>query len=144
TLSSFREAPMRTPLSLLWLGLLPGLLLAADAPKGYQKKVAVGAATRLDWTFALANRSLAEPAADWLPGYDSTKQSYELFVPPDYDPKKSYPLVAFISPGGDPAGWKQFEPACKRLGVLFASPYAAGNDVPSRKRVRLVLDVLDD
>jgi predicted esterase len=117
---------------------------AADATKGYQAKVKVGAATRLDWTFAVANQSVDPAPANWLGDYESSKQNYELFVPADYTPKKAYPVVLFIAPGNEPGGWKAWEPICKKEGVIFASPYAAGNDVPGKRRARLVLDVLDD
>src|SRR5271167_1018259 len=41
------------PLFCLALGLAPAAASAADAPKGYQAKVKVGAATRIDWIFAV-------------------------------------------------------------------------------------------
>jgi poly(3-hydroxybutyrate) depolymerase len=132
------------PVTVLVLGLL-----AASGPaqqiKGFQGKVKVGAATRIDWTFALSNRSLDKPPANWLPGdYDSAKQQYDLFVPPTYNPKQSYPVVLFISAGDGPAGWSQWEPVSKQQGIIFASPHGAGNNVDFKKRVRVVLDVLDD
>lgn len=118
---------------------------AADPPTGYQRQASVTAETRLDWIFALANQSVPKPPAEWqLDGYDSKKQHYELFVPPGYSPKKSYPLVLFISAGGNPAGWKSWEAVCKDKGILFASPHEAGNDVPMERRVHVVMDVLDD
>jgi predicted esterase len=117
---------------------------AADAPRGYQPRVTVAAATRLDWVFALANQSPAKPPADWLPDYDATTQQYELFLPPKLGPRKPAPLVLFISPGNQPAGWEQWQAVCKTSGVVFASPLAAGNDCPPTRRVRIVLDVLDD
>jgi pimeloyl-ACP methyl ester carboxylesterase len=107
--------------------------------------VFVSAATRLDWTFALANRSLAEPPADWLPGYESITQTYELYAPSRKGTaKKPLPLILFLSPGNEPMGWKHFETFCKQNDVLFAGPRLAGNDCPPKKRVRIVLDVLDD
>lgn len=127
----------------LWLAL--GAADAGAAPKGYQAKVFVSAPTRLDWTFALANRSLAEPPADWLPGYDSIAQQYELFIPSHKGTaKKPLPAIVFISPGNEPMGWKHFEALCKQNDILFAGPRLAGNDCPIKKRVRIVLDVLDD
>src|SRR5947209_6810799 len=94
--------------------LIVSLLALGAAPKeGYQAKVAVTAPTRLDWTFALTNRSLDPLPADFLPDYDSTKQAFELFVPPRRDPKKPLPVVLFISPGKEPGGWKSFEAPCK-------------------------------
>ena len=116
----------------------------ATSPDGYQSKVAVTAPTRLDWTFALANQSLADPPADWLKDYDSTKQTYELYVPLKRDAKKPLPLILFVSPGNDPMGWKHFEPVCKNLGFLFAGLREAGNDCPPKRRVRILFDVLDD
>ena len=133
-------------LALLTALLHPGMAMADD-PTGYQSRVAVSAATRLDWMFPLANQSPTEPPADWLPtDYDSARQGYEAFVPPGYraESKKTWPVVLFISAGAEPAGWPQFQPVAEREGVIFASPYAAGNDCPMPRRVRIVLDVLDD
>jgi pimeloyl-ACP methyl ester carboxylesterase len=120
-----------------------GPLLAAPPP-GYHARVSVSAPTRLDWTFALANRSLENPPPEWLGEYDSTQQQYELYVPRPADSKKPLPVILFVSPSNDPAGWKHFEALCKQRGFLFAGPRGAGNDCPSKKRVRIVLDVLDD
>jgi hypothetical protein len=122
-----------------------GLTTAANAATdGYQPRVAVTAPTRLDWTFALANQSLPDPPADWLKDYDSTKQQYELYVPPKRDPKKPLPLILFVSPSDEPMGWKHFEPICKTLGFAFAGLREAGNDCPPKRRVRILFDVLDD
>ncbi|MBY0525076.1 MAG: hypothetical protein K2R98_16850 [Gemmataceae bacterium] len=132
-------------LSLLLLGF--GWLDArsADAVKGYQAKVKVSAPTRIDWTFAVSTKSVAEAPAAWLGDYDSTKQTYEVFVPPNYDAKKSYPVILFISAGDGPGGWKEWEAVCKKEGVIFASPHGAGNGTkPVQKRHRIILDVLDD
>jgi hypothetical protein len=136
---------MRSTLALLFV-LGAGLTAAAAPPgPGYHAKVNVSAPTRLDWTFALSNRSLETAPDGWLPGdYDSTKQTYELFVPERKDQKKPYGLVLFVSPGDGPTGFKQFEGPCKELGLLFVSVYGAGNSCPTKKRVRIVLDVLDD
>src|SRR5262245_10914119 len=128
--------------SLTIAALLPlAALTAAPLAPGYHAKVTVGAPTRLDWTFAVSNRSLANAPDGWLPdGYDSKAQTYELFVPPRRDVKKALPVVLYISPGGTPGGaWKSFEPACKALGMIYAAPYGAGNDCPPKQRVRIVL-----
>jgi pimeloyl-ACP methyl ester carboxylesterase len=130
---------------LVSLSLIPqGSLTAAGLPPGHHAKVTVGAATRLDWTFALSNRSLVNPPADWLGSYDSKQQQYELFVPPRREAKKLLPVLLFISPGDEPMGWKRLENVCKQRGILFAEPRGAGNNCPPKKRVRIVLDVLDD
>lgn len=130
-----------TLFTLCALGLVCEL---SAAEKGYQPQVAVQAATRIDWVFAVANQSPAEPPADWLPKYDSQEQKYELFVPPKHNPAKPAPLVLFISPSKQPAGFAQWKSICEEQGAIFASPFGAGNDCETRQRVRIVLDVLDD
>lgn len=138
---------MLMPKFFRWLSLFAVLscgFVRADET-GYRKEVTVGGATRLDWTFALSNQSRVDPPEEWLRGYDSTKQRYELFVPPKpKDRKHGHPVVLFISAGDSPAGWSQLEAVCKQQGILFASPYEAGNNTPMPRRVRIVLDVLDD
>ena len=129
--------------SLCLLGLLDSAQGAPRKP-GVHEKVAVGAATRLDWTFVVASKSLAEPPAAWLGDYDSTGQTYDLFVPTRRNPKAPLPVLVFISPALDGGGWKAFEKLAQAEGVLIASPRGAGNDCPPRRRVRIVLDVLDD
>ena len=94
--------------------------------------------------FALSNQSPAEPPADWLPGYDSTAQTYELYVPAALKPGQAAGLVLFISPSDRGTGLAAFRAACDELGLVFASPHKAGNNVDTRQRVRIVLDVLDD
>jgi predicted esterase len=129
--------------SLLLLPLAGPAIAAPPAP-GYHAKLSVSAPTRLDWTFALASQSQAKPPADWLGDYDSAKVQFELFVPTRKDPKQTLPLVVFVSPGDQPSGFKSFEAPCKQLGMLFAGVYNAGNNVSPKKRVRMVLDVLDE
>jgi len=135
---------MKTKLFGLLLAFLIADVRAAEPVKGFQAKVKVTAPTRIDWTFAVATQSLAKHPASWLGDYDSTQQTYDLFVPSTYSAKQSSPLVLFISPGGGPGGWKEWEATCKKHGILFASPYGAGNNTQGKRRVRIVLDVLDD
>lgn len=104
-----------------------------EPAKGYQKKVQVSAPTRLDWTFAVATQSVVMPPANWLPAdYDSTKQHYDLFVPPNYNPKQASPFILFISPGAAPMGYSNWEAVCKQHGVLFASLYDGATTVRPR------------
>ncbi|MCE9565272.1 MAG: hypothetical protein K8U57_24835 [Planctomycetes bacterium] len=118
---------------------------AAPPPPGYSGKVSVSAPTRLDWTFLVSNQSLADPPATMLAkDYDSTKQTYELFVPMRKDAKKPAPAIVFISAGDEPAGWKAFESVCKDKGFVFIGVRGAGNGVDGPKRVRIILDCLDD
>ena len=52
--------------------------------------------------------------------------------------------MLFISPSQKPSGWRQWQKLCQQSGVIFASPFEAGNNCPNPRRVRIVLDVLDD
>ncbi|RLT04238.1 MAG: hypothetical protein DWI21_14730 [Planctomycetota bacterium] len=149
-------------LKLLICCLLLTILRTTQAEEiGYQQSVTVREATRLDWVFAVSNQSVANPPAEWLEGYDSTKQRYEVFVPPAAKgtptkpkPKSKakgkeaeqygLPLVLFISAGDQPAGWSQLQAVCQQKGIAFASPYGAGNNTSMPKRIRIVLDVLDE
>ncbi len=124
---------------------VPAMKAAAAEPlTGYHAKMSVQAVTRLDWVFAVANQSPATPPAAWLADYDSAATQYELFVPPNVKSRKSAPLVLFVSAGDDPAGWSQWQAACNQAGFIFASPFGAGNGRSMQRRVRIVLDVLDD
>jgi hypothetical protein len=117
---------------------------AAPPGVGYHPKVSVTAETRLDWTFALTNQSLTRLPANWLKDYDSTKQTYELYVPPRKSAKALYPVLLYVSPGDGSGALKTFEKVVKARGMIFASPHHVGNSVPSPQRVRIILDVLDD
>ena len=139
---------MRQPICALFVGLVVvssiGRAAETTPALGLNKKVAVTKDTRLDWTFVVSNQSLTKPLDQWKMGdYDSTKQHYDLFVPPGIEKDKSYPLIVFISAGGEPVGFDQCAALCKDSKVFFASPYNAGNG-PSLPRIRIVLDVLDD
>jgi hypothetical protein len=132
----------------LSLALPLGLVLAlagvagAAPPTGFQDKVQISAPTRLDWKFAAF--AFGPDAVKVPTDYDSRRQHYQLFVPRDYDPAKTWPLVVFISPGDDPLGWRSWQKTCEKVGALFCSPYAAGNSCPVGQRTRIVLDMLDD
>lgn len=129
-------------LTALLLVLIP---ITVRADGGYEKEVRVSAPTRLDWVFAVANQSVVNPPVDWLRGYESTSQRYEFFEPETpRGAKTGRPLVLFISASDNPVGWANLEAVCKQKGLLFASPFEAGNNTPLPRRVRIVLDVLDD
>lgn len=121
-----------------------GLKVPAADRDGHQQDAKVSDATRIDWVFALSNQSPVEPPADWLPGYDSTAQTYELYVPKGLKKGDSPGLVLFISPGDRSTGFDSLRKVCDERKLLFASPQGAGNNTDSRKRVRIVLDVLDE
>lgn len=112
--------------------------LPAQAPRD----VPVSAPTRLDWQFAahgFGPKEIPLPA-----GYDSAKQRYQLYVPAAPKKPDAWPLVLFISPGAKPMGLSAWKEVCDKEGILFCSPYNAGNGVPAGQRTRIVLDVLDD
>jgi hypothetical protein len=131
-------SPSRVSLLLLLSTTCLPTLHAQTAPRD----VTVSEATRLDWEFAVHGFG---PGAAKLPkGYDSPKQRYQLYVPAAPKKPDAWPLVLFISPGDKPAGLASWKAVCDKEGVLFCSPYAAGNAVPAGPRTRIILDVLDD
>lgn len=105
-------------------------------------KRSVAAPTRLDWKFAVIG--FGKNAATVPAAYDSTKQTYHLFVPKGHKKDKPAGLVLFISPSDQPAGWSAWQKVCETEGILFASPFGAGNGVSAGQRTRIILDVLDD
>lgn len=112
---------------------------------GQVKDVTVSAPTRIDWAFAV--RGFGKDAAQLPEKFSSTAQKYQLFVPKSDskgDAKTPRPLVLFISPSNQPAGWAAWKDVCEKEGVFFVSPYGAGNDTPAGVRTRIVLDALDD
>ncbi|MCH8828535.1 MAG: hypothetical protein IID45_03055 [Planctomycetes bacterium] len=140
--------PSKTAVLLASFGLASvsaqSLFAAEQEPRGYQPTVHVSSATRLDWIFALSNQSREKPPASWLKDYESAKQTYELFVPTNYDPKKSWPVVLFVSPGNRAMGWRCWRDVCMKRGVIFAGAHGAGNRCPTPRRVKILMDVLDD
>lgn len=118
--------------------------VALAQPRGHDKKVTVSAVGRIDFVFPLANQSPAELPGEWTPDYVATEQTYECYVPPRVKPKQPAGLILFISPGDQGTGLENFRKVCDQSGMIFASPHAAGNNCETRRRVRIVLDVLDD
>lgn len=125
------------------------IALAADA--ALQKEVAVSGETRLDWTFVVSNQSVVRPPEEWTRDYVSMQQRYDLFVPPAVKTARvtrkkpdGLPMILFISAGDTPAGWDRLESLCRQKGIVYASPYGAGNGTPTPRRAHIILDVLDD
>jgi len=121
---------------------LVALLADVAHAQGPAKEQRVAAATRIDGSFAV--QGFGKDAGKLAANFDSTKQRYQLFVPKQFDKDKPAALVLFISPSDQPAGLAVWQKVCEQHGVLFASPFAAGNNVPAAQRVRIILDVLDD
>jgi dienelactone hydrolase len=114
-----------------------------DTPEtGFRLEVAVKKPTRLDWQFAVSD--FGQDAARLPVDYESSRQRYQLYIPPAYDAAKTWPLVVFISPGDDPLGWRYWRKTCAEGGLFFCAAYGAGNNCPPGRRARIVLDMLDD
>ncbi len=117
-------------------------LAKPEPATGFRQRVPVAAETRLDWRFAA---SLLSPNAVKLPPfYESRDQRYQLFVPRGHDGREAGPLIVFISPDGEPAGWHCWQETCEGAGALCCAAVGAGNDCPVGQRTRIVLDMLDD
>lgn len=131
---------------LMTMVVIPAVYAFSDdrAPTGHIAQCRVTKATRLDWVFALANQSPAEVPPGLLENYDSTKQRFELYVPAGAGSRAAAPLILFISPGQKATGLSQFRTLCDREGVVFASPHRVGNQTPGPRRIRIVMDTLDE
>jgi hypothetical protein len=127
TTSGAHEPKFTTPYA-------PGpLVLPTDAPAGYQPtdactgyqpRVKVGAATRIDWTFCVSTRSLAQAPESWLPAdYDSRKQVYELIRAVGLRPPADLCGRAIHFSGHGAGGLGRWQPICKEQRIIFASPY---------------------
>lgn len=115
-----------------------------EPPTGYTPSVTVQTETRLDWMFVLANQSPANVPDGWLTGYDSTKQTYELFVPSKVSSRQAAPLIVFIPPSPQSSICRQWKATCEKRGVILAGVHNVANRVDMPQRVRIVMDVLDD
>jgi hypothetical protein len=125
---------------------LPALHAEAPVETGLQAEVLIKLPTRLDWEFATATLlSGVPPGARRLPpSYHSTLQRYQLYIPPAYQVNRPWPMVVFVSPGDDPLGWPAWQKVCQDRAVFFCAAYGGGNNCNPVRRVRLVLDMLDD
>lgn len=123
------------------LVVMAGLSMPSVA-QDQAKTQTVSAASRLDHAFAA--QGFGKDAARTPAGYDATKQRYQIHVPKLVRRDRPAPLVLFISPSDQPSGLAAWQSVCDQGGVLFVSPFAAGNNVPAGQRIRVILDVLDD
>lgn len=120
------------------------LLAQTDSPTGLSPSVAVQAETRLDWMFALSNQSPPKVPDGWLDGYDPTKQTYELYVPKKLASRQAAPLIVFVPPSPKSSVGRLWKDACEKHGVILSGVHNVANRTPMPKRVRIVMDVLDD
>jgi hypothetical protein len=111
---------------------------------GHHPHVSVLAPGRLDWTFVASHQSLDREPTTQTADYDSTQQTYELYVPPNYEPGRFYPMIIHVTPGSHSDAWGIWQAVAQKYGVIIAGPHKAGNDVEMGQRCRIVLDVLDD
>lgn len=132
---SMPARPVVVPVPLL----RPGLIRP-----GFNARVRVLGPSRLDWSFVTPADVLAATPREALAGYMATQTIYQLFIPPTYRANQAHPLIFFVSPSDNPNELVRFEALCRKYGVIFASPYFAGDDTTPARRIRIALDVLDD
>ena len=135
---------VRISIATVLLSAFATLPVFAAEPTGYIANQKVEAATRLDWVFPLANQSPAKLPDGFLPNYSSTEQTYELYVPKDYDESKAYPVLIYISPGSRGDSFPKFSKVCRDQKMIFISPRQVGNNVAMQRRVRITMDALDN
>ncbi len=133
----------QTVFAVVLLAGMPLLAPSAEVPEGgFQPEKAVTKPTRLDWQFVAA--AFGKEATRLPHFYLSSRQRYQLFVPPAYKPGKTWPLFVFLSPGDAPLGWRFWQKLCDEKDIFFCAAYGAGNNTPPGQRVRVILDVLDE
>lgn len=98
----------------------------------------------LDWAYVVTGSSPADTPDDLPATYTWRGQSYDFFHPNDSADGDSNPLVIYISPSNRSKGWHFWEAICRRHGVMYAGTQKAGNSIRFDRRIRIVLDVLDD
>jgi predicted esterase len=113
-------------------------------PSGYHPSIQVLAPGRLDWTFVVSQQSLDPGPTRATAGYISTLQTYELYLPPSYSPRRPNAMIIHVTAGPRSDGWLHWQTVCRNRGVILAGVHNAGNAVPMPLRARIVLDVLDD
>jgi predicted esterase len=111
---------------------------------GYHPSVFVSRPGRLDWTYVVSDSSLDPAPGAMTAGYVSTRQTYELYVPPDYNPLRPCSLIIHVATGPRSDSWAQWQNTCRAHHVILAGAHNAGNLVPTPLRARITLDVLDD
>jgi hypothetical protein len=84
-----------------------------------------------------------------IPGYDPTKQSYELYVPGGYNARLAYPMFLFASPSAQPMGYGYWKSVCQKRGIVFAGPWNgvnSGDYAPNFTKLLepILLDTLGD
>lgn len=109
-----------------------------------QQSRSVTAVSSNDWVYALTGVSSVQPPRELAANYASHKQTYDFFGPIEPIDGVSFPLIIDISPQDRPKGWYYWEPICRNLGIIYATPRGMGNGHPMEHRVRAVLDVLND
>jgi hypothetical protein len=104
-------------------------------------RVRIVAPTRLDWVFAASLEGGALIPTDYVSG----RQHYQLFVPGNYSRFQAHPLLVSISSSSEnPRELDLWQGVCQKYGVVHAVVYDAGDPVPTARRIRIALDVLDD
>jgi predicted esterase len=113
-------------------------------PAGYYPSVGVLAPGRLDWTYVVSQQSLDPEPTLLTAGYVSTRQTYELYVPPRYNSRRPSAMIIHVTAGTQSDGWLHWQYVCRAHGVILAGVHNAGNAVRMPLRARIVLDVLDE
>jgi predicted peptidase len=70
---------------------------------------------------------------------------YSLYIPDRYSPNRGgYPMVLFCSSNSVDQGWGYWHTIIETLGVIYAAPLNAGNNVPATRRIEMVALTLAD
>ena len=74
-----------------------------------------------------------------LPGTINPKaEVFELYIPPGYDPAKTYVVLAWVNPDDDAKIPRQFEPVFAQNEFIVISAAKIGNDQPWQRRIGIL------
>jgi hypothetical protein len=143
----------RSLLALAWL-VLPAAAVAAEGanpqtgsfqvhvPQRSKNSDMVSLCARLGW----GTRAQLEAAAKkngTETDYDLSNESFEVFVPDDYDGKEPYGLIVWISPGGSGGVHRQWPDVLKKHRLMWIGANKSGNDRTPWVRLALAMDGLE-
>jgi dienelactone hydrolase len=145
--------PPRCLIILAWL-VLPAAALAADGanpqtgsfqvhiPRRSKNSDMVSLCARLGWG-TKAQLEAAAKKNGTETDYDLANESFEVFVPEDYDGKEPYGLIVWISPGGGGGVHRQWPDVLKKHKLMWVGANKSGNDRTPWVRLALAIDALE-
>ena len=74
--------------------------------------------------------------------FEPSRESFEIYIPPDYSPETSYGVFAWVSPGDEAGTPRRFEPLLRQWKLLAVSAARCGNEQSIDRRIGLVMSAI--